>query len=193
MLRHLAAREHYRVVGVFSTTNLPADLCSFVRSREFLEHFDCCASQSSRLLWQCRDGHHDRQASLQHLRAGLDHRTTISVFLLWGFSDSLTTLYVFCIMYGLFACCWASTWPGIMRDVQKEENADSGTIFASLAAGKGIGSIASGPLSEALMKSAYWKSAGFAYGSPYGVLIIFTGVTAFFRGCSFVARRVGWL
>ncbi|KAF2102473.1 putative MFS monocarboxylate transporter [Rhizodiscina lignyota] len=120
--------------------------------------------------------------------------TTLSVFLLWGLSDSLPTLYVFCIMYGLFACSWPSTWPGIMRDVvKKKESADAGMVFAFLGAGKGIGNIVSGPLSEALLKSASWRSAALGYGSGYGTLIIFTGVTAFFGGCSFVARRIGWL
>jgi MFS family permease len=120
--------------------------------------------------------------------------TTISVFCLWGLSDSLPTLYIFSIMYGLFACCWSSTWPGIMRDVQQtNENADSGMIFAYLAAGKGVGNILSGPLSEALMKGPLWKSGGLGYESRYGILVVFTGVTAFCGGFSFVAKRIGWL
>jgi hypothetical protein len=120
--------------------------------------------------------------------------TTISVFCLWGFSESLPTLYAFSIMFGLFGGCWSSIWPGVMQDVQKKkENADPGMIFASLAVGKGIGSIVSGPLSEALMKSASWNSAGLGYESKYRSLIVFTGVTAFCGGCSFVAKRIGWL
>ena len=120
--------------------------------------------------------------------------TTASVLLLWGLADSLPTLYVFALAYGLFACSWATTWPGIVRDVQKKkENADLGMIFASLAAGKGIGNIASGPLSEALLRAASWGSARFGYGSGFGILIAFTGATAFCGGCSFAARRMGWL
>jgi MFS family permease len=120
--------------------------------------------------------------------------TTISVFCLWGFSGSLATLYTFSVMYGLFAGCWASTWTGVMRDVQKKkENAEPGMIFAYLAAGKGIGNIASGPLSEVLMRTTSWKSVGMGYESEYGTLIVFTGISAFCGGCSFVARRMGWL
>lgn len=96
-------------------------------------------------------------------------------------------------MYGLFAAPWAGTWPGIMRDVLQKKNADSGMVFASLAAGKGIGNIASGPLSEALLRSASWENAALGYGSGYGTLIVFTGVTAVCGGCSFAARRAGWL
>ncbi|KAF2663419.1 MFS monocarboxylate transporter [Microthyrium microscopicum] len=119
--------------------------------------------------------------------------TTLAVFLLWGLSESLPTLYIFCIMYGLFASCWASTWAGITRDViKKKENADTGMIFASLAAGKGIGNVVSGPLSEALMNSGSWKNAAFAYGSGYGTLIAFTGITALFGGCSLVGRKAKW-
>lgn len=119
--------------------------------------------------------------------------TAIAVFCLWGLSNSLATLYVFCLMYGLFAACWASTWPGIVREViKKKENADGGMVFASLTLGKGIGNLASGPLSQVLLRTS-WKGAALGYGSGYGPLIVFTGVTAVLGGCSFVARRVGWL
>jgi len=120
--------------------------------------------------------------------------STLAAFLLWGLSGSLAPLYIFSILWGLFAGCWASIWPGIMRDVQrKKENADSGMVFACLAAGKGIGNVASGPLSEALIRSGYWRGAALGYGSGYGPLIVFTGVTALCGGCSVAARRVGWL
>lgn len=119
--------------------------------------------------------------------------TAIAVFCLWGLSTNLGTLYVFCLAYGLFAACWASTWPGIVREVvKKQESADSGMVFASLTLGKGIGNLVSGPLSQALLRAS-WKGAARGYGSGYGTLIVFTGVTAVVGGCSFAARRVGWL
>lgn len=118
--------------------------------------------------------------------------TTLAVFCLWGTATSLPTLYAFCIIYGLFASPWAGTWPGIMREVLQKKNADSGMVFASLAAVKGIGNLASGPLSEALL-DASWQDAALGYGSGYGPLIVFTGVTAFCGGLSFGARRIGWI
>lgn len=79
--------------------------------------------------------------------------TVLSVFLLWGFSVSLPPLYVFALVYGLFAGSFTSTWPGIMRDVKAEKrSADPSMVFACLAAGRGVGNVASGPLSEALIR-----------------------------------------
>lgn len=121
--------------------------------------------------------------------------STLGVFIVWGFSMSLGALYVFCIIYGFFAGSYTSTWPGIMREVKRvKESVDPTMVFACLAAGRGIGNVASGPLSETLIKGMPWKDqASFAYGSGYGPLIAFTGVTALLGGASIVGRRVGWV
>jgi MFS family permease len=120
--------------------------------------------------------------------------TVLSVFFFWGFAESLPLLYVFCILYGLFASSFPGTWSGVVRDeYEKRPGTDMGMIFATFAASKGIGNVASGPLSEALLSSGAWHGAKFAYGSMYGVLIIFTGTMAFCGSFSFAARRIGWL
>ncbi|KZL69050.1 major facilitator superfamily transporter [Colletotrichum incanum] len=124
---------------------------------------------------------------------------TLGTFLAWGFSSSLGVLYVFCVVYGLFAGAYTSAWPGIMKVVveherERERGVDPSMVFGMLAAGRGIGNVISGPLSEALIKGAPWKGeAGFGYGSGYGTLIVFTGVTALMGGASFVWKRVGWM
>ncbi|KAL2839835.1 major facilitator superfamily domain-containing protein [Aspergillus pseudoustus] len=121
--------------------------------------------------------------------------STIGVFLLWGFSTSLAPLYVFAVVYGLFAGSYTSTWPGIMRDVVlKESSAESSMVFACLAAGRGVGNLVSGPLSEALVKGMPWEGAvGYGFGSGFGPLIVFTGVTGVVGGGSYVARKLEWL
>jgi MFS family permease len=121
--------------------------------------------------------------------------STLGVFLLWGFSLSLPPLLVFSIIYGLFAGSYTSTWPGIMRDVvRKKSSAESTMVFACLAAGRGIGNLASGPLSEALLQVMPWKAqTGYGYGSGYGTLIVFTGITGFVGGGSFLARCFKWM
>lgn len=121
--------------------------------------------------------------------------STIGVFVIWGFSASLAPLYLFCVIYGLFAGSYSSTYPGMMRDVQKKnKSAEPGMVFACLAAGRGIGNVVSGPLSEILIRDLPWKGeAGYAYGSGFGPLIVFTGVTAFLGGASVLGRRVGWV
>ncbi|KAG4293652.1 hypothetical protein FPRO06_00237 [Fusarium proliferatum] len=128
--------------------------------------------------------------------------TTLSTFLLWGFSTSLPILYVFCIFYGVFAGSYTSAWTGIMQMVSStpSNTRTSGTSFdpamvlGVLSAGRGIGNIASGPLSGALIKGMPWQGqAAGGYGTGYGTLIVFTGATALASGATFVFRRVGWM
>lgn len=119
--------------------------------------------------------------------------SAVGVFLLWGLATSLAPLYLFCIVYGAFAGCQSSAWSAIIRDTkEKRRGADSGMVFACLSAGKGVGNLCSGPLSEALLHAGNWK-AGMAYGSGYGALIAFTGTTALLGGWSYAAKRIGWL
>lgn len=119
--------------------------------------------------------------------------STISVFLIWGMSKSLLPLYAFCLMYGAFAGSNSSSWSAVIRDTKQQQmRADSGMIFACMSAGKGIGNLTSGPLSEALLHIGGWK-AGMAYGSRYGTLIAFTGISGLLGGWSIAARRLGWL
>lgn len=52
----------------------------------------------------------------------------------------------------------------------------------------------SGPLSEVLLRGSPWKGqAGYGYGTGYGILIVFTGITALLSGGGFVGRRAGWV
>lgn len=121
--------------------------------------------------------------------------STIGVFVIWGLASSLPVLFAFCIVYGLFAGCFTSTYPGVMHTVQREKaSVDPCMVFACLAAGRGIGNVACGPLSEALVRSRVWMGeAGGAYGSGYGSLVVFTGLTAMLGGVSILGRRVGWM
>ncbi|KAF2404570.1 MFS general substrate transporter [Trichodelitschia bisporula] len=120
---------------------------------------------------------------------------TVGVFVLWGLATNLGVLYIFCVVYGLFAGSFSSTWTGIIKDVQrKHHEADSGIVFGFLAFGRGVGNVVSGPLSEALVRGKPWiGEGGMAYGTGYGPLITFTGVSALLGGLSFLVRRVGWL
>lgn len=116
--------------------------------------------------------------------------STLGIFFVWGFALEMAPLYVFCVLYGLFAGSFTSTWPAIMREIQgKFRSADGTMVFGFLAAGRGIGNVVSGPLSETLIRNSPWKdAAGWGYGSGYGTLIVFTGVTALLGGLSIIAR-----
>ncbi|KAL2016742.1 hypothetical protein VTK56DRAFT_3131 [Thermocarpiscus australiensis] len=140
---------------------------------------------------------------------------TLGTFLLWGLSVNLPVLYLFCVVYGLFAGSYTSAWPGIMREIsrmgppaaaaaaadgdepQQQQHgqwADPNMVFAFLAMGRGVGNVVSGPLSEALVKGSPWQGQAFGgYGSGYGGLIAFTGATALLGGGSYLWRRLGWL
>jgi MFS family permease len=116
------------------------------------------------------------------------------VFLLWGFSTSLAPLYIFCLIYGAFAGCQSSAWSAVVRDtIKQRRGADSGMVWACLSAGKGVGNLCSGPLSEALLHVGKWNGGVLAYGSSYGALIAFTGITALLSGWGYAAKRLGWL
>lgn len=116
-----------------------------------------------------------------------------AILAIWGVSTSLAPLYIFALMYGLTAGAYSSSWTGMIKRVQKtSDTADYNIVFGFLAAGRGIGSIISGPLSGALVAaSAALQAHGrSAYGSEYGPLIIFAGCTAFVGGFPLVAK---WL
>lgn len=66
-------------------------------------------------------------------------------------------------------------------------------VFVLLAAGRGIGNIIAGPMSQAMYSARFWEGeVGLAYGSGFGSLIAFTGITALGSGICFLGRRVGW-
>ncbi|KAL7626422.1 hypothetical protein AAE478_003194 [Parahypoxylon ruwenzoriense] len=126
---------------------------------------------------------------------------TIGVLLIWGLSTSLSVLYVFCMVYGLFAGCWTSMWPAIMREVSNRggevadhEYFDPIMVFGWLCVGRGVGNVVSGPLSSSLMQGMPWKGQSISgYGSGYGSLIVFTGVSAFLGGSSFLWKQMNLL
>jgi MFS family permease len=117
--------------------------------------------------------------------------STLSVFLLWGFSTHLPLLLVFCFMYGLFAGCYTTTYPGVMKTISKSNQAaDSTMVFAVLVAGRGIGNVACGPVSEVLIRAGEVGKEG-VYGSDYGLLVIFTSVSAALGKVSCFRKKLG--
>jgi MFS family permease len=120
----------------------------------------------------------------------------ISVFLFWGCSDTLPLLIVFSILYGLSAGGFVSTNAGVIKAVKSldENKSDVGMLIGLLSAGRGIGAVVSGPLSEALLTLKPWQGdVGLGYGTGYGGLIVFTGITAALGGASFLGRSLGWM
>ncbi|UNI22158.1 hypothetical protein JDV02_008074 [Purpureocillium takamizusanense] len=134
----------------------------------------------------------------------------LGTFLLWGFATSLPLLFVYCIVYGLFAGSYTSAWTGIMQQMTSEPGAagngnggegrrqggtfDPTMVLGVLSTGRGIGSVVSGPLSQVLVDGLPWQGKALgAYGSGYGPLIAFTGATAAMSGTVFLWRKLGWM
>ncbi|KAI9663525.1 MAG: hypothetical protein M1831_002534 [Alyxoria varia] len=138
----------------------------------------------------------------------------VAVLLFWGFATSSGMLYTFALLFGLFAGGFSATWSGCAEALRRKlnhgdrgvhgnavsaadvvgVNVETGMVIAVLGAGKGIGAVVSGPLSEKLLRGA--GAGGFAgargaYGTRYGGLITFTGVTACLGGVSWLGRRIG--
>ena len=66
---------------------------------------------------------------------------------------------------------------------------DTGLIFGLLAGGRGIGNVISGPLSVALVgEGGLGGSKEYGYGSMYGMVILFTGITSLLGGWGWLSR-----
>lgn len=125
--------------------------------------------------------------------------TAFAVFVLWGLSGSLAPLFLFCVMYGFFAGGYSSNWTGVVAEIRKRNrNADPGLILGVICFGRGIGSVVCGPLSEAILggsdgKDVVWGRAKLGYGTGYGPLIVFTGLSGLLGGISLAGRGMRWL
>lgn len=119
-----------------------------------------------------------------------------SALAIWGLASNLATLYVFCVFYGLFAGCWPAIWPGIMKEIAKKGDNGRGTaanpiVLTHLCFGKGIGNVVSGPLSGALIRGKPWQGQVLGgYGSGFGVLIVYTGLTGLLSGANFLLKHL---
>ena len=118
--------------------------------------------------------------------------TVFAVFLFWSFSVYQPVLYIFAITYGIFSGGFIATWAGCSNPIRRNYPVETSMIISLFTAGKGLGSIISGPLSGALVMSDRWKNhVGFAYGSGYGYLILFSGITASFASLGWFGKKLG--
>jgi MFS family permease len=120
----------------------------------------------------------------------------LSVFLFWGLATKFPFLVVFAATYGFSAGGFSAIWSGMMKEVQRAStDAKMGTLMGLFAAGRGIGAVLSGPISEVLLGrdsldgTGYGEEVKFRYQTKYGVLIVFTGVSALFGLLCFGAKR----
>ena len=120
--------------------------------------------------------------------------SALSAFLFWGLAaqDSKALLILFAITFGFFASAYSATWGGMMNDMEegaarKNEAIDSGVVYGLLNGARGIGYVSGGLVSVPLIKAGNMASTGrFGYGTTYGPLIVFTGLSLAFGGWGLV-------
>jgi len=119
---------------------------------------------------------------------------SLATFLLWGLARSYAQLIVFAIIYGAFASGLIALWARIgtffgEKDAQK--------IYSVMSFGRGIGNIASAPISAALLNPKHGAKAvdRAAYGlGKYEAVVLFVGgcmsVSAMLAALGFVAIAI---
>ncbi|KPI42908.1 uncharacterized protein AB675_1754 [Cyphellophora attinorum] len=123
--------------------------------------------------------------------------SALSAFLLWGFASQHNTamalLTLFSITFGFFAGGYSATWGGMINELEHEaaernEAVDPGLLYGLLNGARGIGYVSGGLAGVPLLKAGAASSGmdGFAYGTAYGPLIVFTGLCSIFGGWSVV-------
>lgn len=114
----------------------------------------------------------------------------LSAFLFWGLTSpgSMALLVLFSITFGFAAGGYSATWGGALNEMaseaaQRNEALDTGMVYGLLNGARGIGYVAGGLAGVPLMNAGTAaKIGGFGYGTSYGPIIVFTGLTSFFGG-----------
>lgn len=124
--------------------------------------------------------------------------TSLTAFLLWGLASNRieAVLIVFAMSCGFFAGGYSSTWGGWIKEFEREaaennEALNTGMLYGMFNGARGVGYVVSGFAGIELLKTgAVQASEEGGFGTQYGSLILFTGLSSMFGGWSVVFR--GW-
>lgn len=115
--------------------------------------------------------------------------SALSAFLFWGLTSpgSMALLVLFSLTFGFFAGGYSATWGGVLNELEQEaaqsnEAIDLGMLYGLLNGARGIGYVSGGLIGVPLLKAGSISSGTLAYGSSYGPLILFTGLSSIFGG-----------
>ncbi|KAK7415582.1 hypothetical protein QQZ08_012298 [Neonectria magnoliae] len=114
----------------------------------------------------------------------------LSTFLFWGLTTQggIGLLLVFSMTFGFFSSGYSATWGGMLKQMESEsaernEAVDPGMLYGLLNGVRGIGYASGGIAGVGLLKAGtIWTGQRFAYGTPYGPLILFTGLSSLLGG-----------
>ncbi|KAK4233781.1 major facilitator superfamily domain-containing protein [Achaetomium macrosporum] len=126
--------------------------------------------------------------------------SALSAWLFWGLTSSqrgsgMALLVLFSVSFGFFAGGYSATWGGVINELEREavrhnEPVDTGMLYGLLNGARGIGYVSGGLVGVPLLKVGAAVGSGltavegprFGYGTSYGPLIIFTGLSSAFGG-----------
>lgn len=116
--------------------------------------------------------------------------SALSVFFFWGLTQqgSLGLLIIFSMTFGFFSGGYSATWGGMLLQMEREsaernEAVDPGILYGLLNGVRGIGYASGGFSSVELLKAGSVSSnQRFGYGTTYGSLILFTGLSSLLGG-----------
>ncbi|KAK8121655.1 hypothetical protein PG984_010325 [Apiospora sp. TS-2023a] len=114
----------------------------------------------------------------------------IATFLLWGLTTQGGTglLVVYSVTFGFFAGGYSATWGGMLKQLEREsaernEAVDSGMLYGLLNGVRGIGYASGGFAGVGLLNAgAIMEASRFGYGTSYGPIVLFTGITSLLGG-----------
>ncbi|KAI7538319.1 putative monocarboxylate transporter [Hortaea werneckii] len=116
--------------------------------------------------------------------------SALCVTLLWGLKSHQipACLIAFSIGYGFFAGGYSATWAGWIKEMEREaaqsnEAINTGMVYGLLNGSRGVGYVVGGVAGTELLRASPLKiSSKWAYGTQYGPVILFTGISAIFGG-----------
>lgn len=126
--------------------------------------------------------------------------SALSAFLFWGLAaqgeSGTALLTLFALTFGFFASGYSATWGGVMNEMEQEavdrnEAVDTGVVYGLLNGARGVGYVSGGLVSVPLLKAGTGAMGRLGYGTTYGPLIVFTGLSLALGGWG-IAWKANW-
>lgn len=123
--------------------------------------------------------------------------SALAAFLFWGLAwhGSMALLVLFSVTFGFFAGGYSATWGSVLNELEGEardgnEAIDTGMLYGLLNGARGVGYVSGGLVGLPLLKAGGQASplGAFGYGTTYGPLIVFTGLSSVLGGWAVLWR-----
>ncbi|EAL20200.1 hypothetical protein CNBF0120 [Cryptococcus deneoformans B-3501A] len=109
----------------------------------------------------------------------------LSCAFLWGFGSTDGVLILFALIFGLLGPSFSAIWTQMIGLICKDDLISPPLVVSLFTFVRGVGSLMSGPISQALLKINNLNGSIGAYGfSNYGVLLIYASVTILSGGAT---------